>query len=374
MTEEKKKTIAEEQSQIHEEEAAALQAANQQKYDNLNAIISDVENRLAAAQTKDEAAQRRENAFRYISGVGDTLAGLANLVGTAHGAANQKQSYSSHAVVQKAEEARKARKLEMDDLNKRLDEMRMRDRELRAAGSLAEAELKARQAKERFAEQVRQEEIARKKEETEAARRFQAEEAQKTRDYQAAEAEKTRRHQASMNNADNASSERVAQARLNSTAQGKGEEFDLGDGEFVKIPESRINEYNLVEWFDMVPDDIKETAGKPKMDAYGNIVGYYPPTQREMLRAIERGARRNPAIKDVIRRAANIEQKATETPAKVDTAAPRQSSQNSKKDWSHRKRTATPTPASSEKNLGSIEDDILKNDSVYINGTRYAKL
>lgn len=129
-------------------EAAALGAYNQAQYNNQGEIISAAEAKMNEAKQKDETARRRENAFRYISGLGDTLSSVANLVGTAHGAANQQQTYNSHAVVQKAEAARKARKLEMDDLSKRLDEMKARQRDLQAAGSLKEAELKARQDKE----------------------------------------------------------------------------------------------------------------------------------------------------------------------------------------------------------------------------------
>lgn len=129
-------------------ETAALGAYNQTQYKNQGEIISAAEAKMNEAKQMDETARRRENAFRYISGLGDTLSGVANLVGTAHGAANQQQTYNSHAVVQKAEAARKARKLEMDDLSKRLDEMKARQRDLQAAGSLKEAELKVKQDKE----------------------------------------------------------------------------------------------------------------------------------------------------------------------------------------------------------------------------------
>ena len=129
-------------------ETAALGAYNQTQYKNQGEIIDAAEAKWNEAKQKDETARRRENAFRYISGLGDTLSSVANLVGTAHGAANQQQTYNSHAVVQKAEAARKARKLEMDDLSKRLDEMKARQRDLQAAGSLKEAELKVKQDKE----------------------------------------------------------------------------------------------------------------------------------------------------------------------------------------------------------------------------------
>lgn len=139
------------QAAIHTQELEGLQGYNTALYQNQGQILQDIEGRLSAAKHQDEEAQRRERAFRYISGLGDTLASLANLVGTAHSASNQNQTYNSHAVVQKAEAARKARKLEMDDLSKRQSEMMERLREMQAAGSLAEVQMKARQARDTMA-------------------------------------------------------------------------------------------------------------------------------------------------------------------------------------------------------------------------------
>lgn len=135
----------------HQNQMDALRNYNQQQYNNLGEIISAADAKMKEAQQKDEAARRRENAFRYISGLGDTLSSVANLVGTANDASHQQQKYNSHEVVKKAEAARKARKLEMDDLSKRLDEMKARQRELKASGSLEEAKLKASLDKEKAA-------------------------------------------------------------------------------------------------------------------------------------------------------------------------------------------------------------------------------
>lgn len=164
----KKKT---QQDQINAEETAALNAAqtaetegvkayNQAQYQNLGQIVGDIQSKIDTAKAKDETAIKRENAYRYISGLGDTISSLANLVGTAHDASNQPQVYNSHAVVQKAEEARKIRKLEMDDLRKRQDEMNARLREMKAAGSLKEAELNAKHQKELIALQSEQRKLA----------------------------------------------------------------------------------------------------------------------------------------------------------------------------------------------------------------------
>ncbi len=136
-------------------EAEAQAALNEAQYSNIGQIISDVEGKIATAKQKDEDTLRRENAYRYITGLGDTLSGVANLIGVANKASNQQQTYNSNAIVQKAEEQRKARKLEIDDLSNRLDEMNARQRELKAAGSLAEAQLKAKHDRELISEKNR---------------------------------------------------------------------------------------------------------------------------------------------------------------------------------------------------------------------------
>lgn len=306
------------------EEQGALESYNQTQYNNLDQIVGDIQGRIDAAKQKDEAATKRENAFRYISGVGDTISSLANLVGTAHGAANQKQAYNSHAVVQKAEAERKARKLEMEDLNNRITEMRARQRDLKAAGSLKEAELKAkhnRESLELASKQRKADEEAKKYADAQAYRAAKdardAYEKDRVFEFNKQNAEQTRAHQKAMNDADNA----AAAQRYAASGAAKAEEFNLGNGEFVSVPKDRMNEYNITELFDMVPQHLKESAGRPKIDSYGDIVGYYPPTQKEMLSAINRAAQTDPAIKDAIRNLGSestqpvAEEKTTETPA-----------------------------------------------------------
>lgn len=136
-------------------ELNALQQSNKARYSSADDILADYNQRMEALKTQDADAEKRSNAYRYIAGLGDTLSSLANLVGTAHGAQNQKQVYNGSALAEKAETARKERKLEMDELDKRISEMRQRQREMQAAGTLAEAQLKAKQERERIAEKNR---------------------------------------------------------------------------------------------------------------------------------------------------------------------------------------------------------------------------
>lgn len=312
----------------HQAEESALKANNVAQYENVGQIISDVQGKIDTAKAKDETARRRENAYRYISGLGDTLSGVANLVGTMYGASNQNQTYNSHAVVQKAEEARKARKLEMEDLNNRLDELTARQRDLKASGSLAEAELKAKQAREQMA--------------LDAQHRASAEEAKKyadTQSYRAMRDAKEDWHRDRVFNRGieeydqtlQYNKDKLDQQGDKNTSKGSYEEFNLGGGEFVKVPASRMNEYNIVELYDLCPDGIKETAGKPKIDSYGTVVGYYPPTQKEMLQAINRAAQTNPAIKDKIR---NLGKEAINEPEIKATAAEPVIGAKSGTDWS----------------------------------------
>lgn len=141
-------------AKTQEDERDAYDAYNNAMWQNLGQITSEIETKQNTAKEKDAVALKREKAMRYISGLGDTLSSIANLVGTAHGAANQNQTYHSNTVVQKAEEARKARKIEIDALSDRLNEMLARQRELKAAGNLKAAEVAARQAKEQAALQA----------------------------------------------------------------------------------------------------------------------------------------------------------------------------------------------------------------------------
>jgi hypothetical protein len=111
-------------------------------------LISEAEALRGQKQELDEEAQKRERAYRYISGIGDAISGVANLVGTAHGAANQTQHYNAPEVIQKAEASRKERKLEMDKLKERLDELSAQKTALKSARELKAGELSGKKAAE----------------------------------------------------------------------------------------------------------------------------------------------------------------------------------------------------------------------------------
>lgn len=290
-------------SGTHKTEADAQAAYNQAQYNNVGQIISDVEGQIATAKQKDETARRRENAFRYISGLGDTLSGVANLIGTAHGAANQQQTYNSNAVVQKAEEARKARKIEMDDLKKRLDELTARQRDIKAAGSLAEAQLKVKQDKEMYKLQSEQ--------------RTKAEEAKRYADAQAHTAMREARADWAADRTFNAQQENwqktynMQYAKFKDEQNAKNYNFTLSDGS-IDIPKDKLNEVNVERIFQMLPDDIKKSI---KGEQYTEIVpnedpmleptrktSYKAPSLAQKLAAIGAYADSNEAIRNELKR------------------------------------------------------------------------
>lgn len=292
-------------SGTHKAESDALAAHNQAQYNNVGQIISEVEGKIATAKQKDETARRRENAFRYISGLGDTLSGVANLIGTAHGAANQKQIYNSNAVVQKAEQARKARKIEIDDLSKRLDELTARQKDLKAAGSLAEVQLKAKQDRETYKLQAEQ--------------RAKADEAKRYADAQAHTAMREARADWAADRAFNAQQENLQKtynmqyAKFKDEQNAKNYNFTLADGS-IDIPKNKLNEVNVERIFQMLPDEIKKNI---KGEQYTEIVpaddpmmeptrktSYKAPSLAQKLAAIGAYADSNESIRNELKRLA----------------------------------------------------------------------
>lgn len=112
-------------------------------------LMGEVETKRKGLAQQDETKRKKEEAYRYVAGLGDTISGIANLVGTAHNAANQKQTYNAPELVQRAEALRKQRKLEMDDLNARLDELKRQKNAVESAKGLKQAEIKSAYANQR---------------------------------------------------------------------------------------------------------------------------------------------------------------------------------------------------------------------------------
>lgn len=305
------------QQALQAEELAGLQTYNTTQYENQGQIIKDIEGKLATAKEKDATAQKRENAYRYISGLGDTLSSLANLVGTAHGAANQQQTYNSSKVVQKAEEARKARKLEMDDLTKRQDEMKSRLLEMKAAGSLKEAEIKARQAKENLALTSKHNAAEQAATQYDAAQVRQAgldaqSKLHQDRTY-AAQQQAATQAQENWQKTYN-----LQYAKFKEEQNSKNYNFTLAN-DSIDIPKEKLNDVNVERIYQMLPEEIRasikgEQTTVYESDEFGNSVrktGNKAPTLAQKLAAIGAYADQSPAITNELKRLAGQKVAAT---------------------------------------------------------------
>ena len=291
----------------HQNQMDALRNYNQQRYNNLGEIISAANAKMKEAQQKDEKARKRENAFRYISGLGDTLSSVANLVGTANDASHQQQKYNSHEVVRKAEEARKARKLEMDDLSKRLDEMKTRQMELKAAGSLKEAELKVAQDKEKaklLADQRKAEEEKRRFDENLAYRkeRDKVEDAQRDRTFNAQQEQIKQTQQNWQKTYD------LQLRKFNEEQKGNKYNFTFSDGS-IDIPKEKINDANIERIYQMLPEEVRKTVKGEQFIEYGTdeygtqtrTTAHKAPSLTQKLAAIASYADNDNAIKNELR-------------------------------------------------------------------------
>ena len=276
------------------DQLAAIKKYSESQVQGVSDLITLAEHEKAARMADDETARKRENALRYISGIGDAISGVVNLVGTVHGAANQKQTYSSSALEEKVEAARERRSKEMESLNTKIDELRQRVKDVKSAGSLQEAQLRANQAQEQLELRHQQEATAR-------------EQAWKQKEYELKEKDaETRRINAE-----------AAETRANTPKSiGKpGEEysFDLVGGEKATIPGHKWNESTLASIYAVVPDNmktkkpkvVKNIAGQNEIakDEKGNII-YITPSKQEMLNDIVKAAASNQDVADAIKKRA----------------------------------------------------------------------
>ena len=307
-------------AQTQQTEMQGLTDYNKAQYQNQGQILQDIQSKIGKAKEKDATALKRENAYRYISGLGDTLSGLANLVGVAHGASNQQQTYNSNIVAQKAEAARKARKLEMEDLSKRQDEMAARLREMKAAGSLKEAELAVRQGKEKAALLDKQ-----KKEALEAKRYADTKEHQASREARqdfvadrAYNAQQAAAKQAQEN------WQKTYNMQYSKFKQEEGKQnynFTLAN-ETIDIPKEKLNDVNVERIYQMLPDEIKNAI---KGEQYTELVpgddpmmeptkrtSYKAPSLAQKLAAIGAYADADENIKNELRRLADPNYKSSE--------------------------------------------------------------
>ena len=135
-------------SDSYTKQEEAIAGAYDTQIGGYDTFLSEVGKKQEELGIKSEEQEKRANAYRYIAGIGDAISGVANLVGTAHGAANQEQYYNAPEIIQKAEASRAERKLEMEKLNERMDELRAQKSVLESTKGMKLGELEGKKASE----------------------------------------------------------------------------------------------------------------------------------------------------------------------------------------------------------------------------------
>lgn len=248
-------------------------------------ILEEAETLRAEKQQLDEKAQKRANAYRYITGIGDAISGIANLVGTAHGAANQEQHYNAPAVIQMAEASRKERKLEMDQLNERLRELKAQKGALAATKEMKLGEQRAKYAAEKAALELQKAEDALGLEKTRIAAQSRENVAGIRGQYQVETQEEKNKGKGTS---------RSGQPQTQ-------HQFDFGNGEGAVIPKHKWTKAAMAEVYNLIPEEErtrrvrKNQYGIDEKDADGNPV-YYTPSEAEMTADIVAAAKKNPEV------------------------------------------------------------------------------
>lgn len=250
----------------------------------MGSLINEAAILRGEKQKLDEKALKREKAYRYIAGLGDAISGVANLVGTAHGAANQTQYYNAPEVIQKAEASRKERKLEMDKLKERLDELSAQKTALKSARELQAGELSGKKAAELATAELQR--------------------AKGLGDIYTTNATNvTKVLTTSMNNAADLERERLS--GQDNPEQPKTRDFDFGDGTGVKIPSSKWTDVAMQEVYNLIPEDQRTktplTSGGVAVYGPDGKALYKSPTKGEMLADIVKAAKTNGAVQAALK-------------------------------------------------------------------------
>lgn len=246
-------------------------------------ILEEAETLRAEKQQIDEKAQKRADAYRYITGIGDAISGIANLVGTAHGAANQEQHYNAPAVIQMAEASRKERKLEMEQLNERLRELKAQKGALAATKEMKLGEQRAKHAAEKAALELQkaEDELGLAKTAISAASRENV-------------ANIRGQYQVETQEEKNKGTGRSGQPQTQ-------HQFDFGNGEGAVIPKHKWTKAAMAEVYNLIPEEErtrrvrKNQYGLDEKDADGNPV-YYTPSETEMTADIVAAAKKHPEV------------------------------------------------------------------------------
>ena len=269
----------------YQRQEEAVTKAYDEQIGGYDTFLGEVGKRKEELSAMDEASQKRAQAYRYIAGIGDAISGVANLVGTAHGAANQQQEYNAPGIMAKAEEQRKARKLEMDQLNERLRELKAQKGALAATRDLKLGELRGKKAAEKAALELQkaEDELGLAKTVISAASR------QKVADIRG-------QYQVETQEEKNRGKETGRSGQPQNQHQ-----FDFGNGEGAVIPKHKWTKAAMAEVYNLIPEEErtrrvrKDQYGLDEKDADGNPV-YHTPTEMEMTADIVVAAKKHPEV------------------------------------------------------------------------------
>lgn len=265
----------------------ATKASNQASINSVADFIGEYERQKQAKIAEDETLRKREEAYRYITGLGDTLSGIANLVGVAHGAANQPQKYNSSDFMKKAEEARAKRKQNMEDLDKKIQEQRARLSQVKSAASLQEAQLQAKAQKEQL--ELRRKNAEAERTQANADRSF----AEKQRQFN-----ETNQRLKEAAAAENASREAIKQKELDARLAAQAAK-NAADPKY----QAQVLQSNITG----IRDEIARSMGYTSYNdylRYQNVTGWGKDLDgkrnKETKRIREERAARNPEAKDFL--------------------------------------------------------------------------
>ena len=244
--------------------APAVMQAQEQPV-GLDDWMNGIESQIAARQREremakilDPRAQRAENSRKWIAGIGDALASMANMIGTGHDAANQQQTYMLPGVNEALEQDRARRTAQYQKQLDQMNQLMMQQYKDAAADARQQKQIEAadkRAADDRAAREKQNEaanKLARDKFEADKAKQDEANKLAARRQ------DETERHNRVSENLDR---QRVAKMKDNRIPDGTGAEggADNGGGRYSGKKGGGIKEAKVD--YNAMLDEIAERNG-----------------------------------------------------------------------------------------------------------------
>lgn len=125
-----------------------MSSAHQSYMTDFDSLLNGLESRAEEYRKEHEAYQKGARSRALISGIGDSISSLANLIGVGNWASNQKQEYQAPKVAADAERERKEHHIRMDGIRDRMDRLKANESKARLAMSMGLAEYDAKRRAE----------------------------------------------------------------------------------------------------------------------------------------------------------------------------------------------------------------------------------